>query len=134
MALSAGLPAPLAENNRAAANRKRFRTKFSEGQKQRMFEFAERLGWKMQRRDEDSINDFCNEVGVERGVFKVWMHNNKNSFGKRFGNQENNNGDEIGNRNSPSPGDSPTHHHDNPMTDNSAGDQVAPANGSSSSS
>lgn len=48
-----------------------------------MLEFAERVGWKMQKRDEDLVMEFCNEVGVDRGVLKVWMHNNKNTFGKR---------------------------------------------------
>ncbi|CAH9084537.1 unnamed protein product [Cuscuta europaea] len=65
--------------------RKRFRTKFSQDQKQRMMEFAERVGWRFQKRDEDVINHFCREIGVERGVLKVWMHNNKNTVGKRDG-------------------------------------------------
>ena len=45
--------------------------------------FSEKLGWKMQKGDENLIQEFCNEVGVSRGVFKVWMHNNKNTFRKR---------------------------------------------------
>lgn len=48
-----------------------------------MQEFAERVGWKMQKRDEDLVMEFCNEVGVDRGVLKVWMHNNKNTFAKK---------------------------------------------------
>ncbi|KAL8536918.1 hypothetical protein ACS0TY_012195 [Phlomoides rotata] len=48
-----------------------------------MLEFTEKLGWKMQKRDEDPINDFCTKIGVDKGVFKVWMHNNKNTFGKK---------------------------------------------------
>ncbi|XP_031380413.1 zinc-finger homeodomain protein 9 [Punica granatum] len=63
--------------------RKRFRTKFTQAQKERMFEFAERVGWKIQKRDEDIIQEFCHEIGVERSVLKVWMHNNKNTLGKR---------------------------------------------------
>ncbi|KAL8475684.1 hypothetical protein ACS0TY_028374 [Phlomoides rotata] len=66
-----------------SSSRKRFRTKFTLFQKDKMLEFAEKLGWKMQKRDEDSINDFCTEIGVDKGVFKVWMHNNKNTFGKK---------------------------------------------------
>ncbi|PKI68183.1 hypothetical protein CRG98_011482 [Punica granatum] len=62
---------------------KRFRTKFTQAQKERMFEFAERVGWKIQKRDEDIIQEFCHEIGVERSVLKVWMHNNKNTLGKR---------------------------------------------------
>ncbi|CAH9118665.1 unnamed protein product [Cuscuta epithymum] len=63
--------------------RKRIRTKFTADQKEKMFEFAERVGWKIQKRDEDLINNFCSDIGVERVVFKVWMHNNKNISGKR---------------------------------------------------
>ncbi|KAL2898527.1 Zinc-finger homeodomain protein 9 [Bienertia sinuspersici] len=85
-------------------SRKRFRTKFSQEQKEKMHEFAEKVGWKMQKTNEEMVNSFCNEIGVERGVFKVWMHNNKNTFGKRSttattttasgsANNHNNNGD-----------------------------------------
>lgn len=42
-----------------------------------MLEFAERVGWKMQKRDEEAVADFCSEIGVDRSVLKVWMHNNK---------------------------------------------------------
>ncbi|KAL4569524.1 hypothetical protein LXL04_025163 [Taraxacum kok-saghyz] len=66
-----------------SSGRKRFRTKFSQEQKDKMMIFAERLGWKMQRCDDNKIADFCNEIGIKRGIFKVWMHNNKNTFGKR---------------------------------------------------
>ncbi|CAO2816307.1 unnamed protein product [Amaranthus hypochondriacus] len=65
------------------ASRKRFRTKFTQNQKDKMYEFAEKVGWKMQKTNEEMVNGFCNEIGVEKGVFKVWMHNNKNTFGKR---------------------------------------------------
>lgn len=58
--------------------RKRARTKFTEEQKQKMLVFAEKLGWKMLRGNEEKmVDEFCNEVGVKRNVFKVWMHNNK---------------------------------------------------------
>ncbi|GAB2224052.1 hypothetical protein Drorol1_Dr00004798 [Drosera rotundifolia] len=57
---------------------KRFRTKFTSEQKERMLAFAERLGWRLQRHDDVSLNQFCAEIGVTRNVFKVWMHNNKN--------------------------------------------------------
>ncbi|KAI3462935.1 hypothetical protein Pfo_019598 [Paulownia fortunei] len=70
---------PLLNSN----SRKRFRTKFTHDQKEKMLEFAERVGWKMQKRDEDVISEFCSEIGVDKGVFKVWMHNNKNTFGKK---------------------------------------------------
>ncbi|KAL6955935.1 Zinc-finger homeodomain protein [Sarracenia purpurea var. burkii] len=99
LALSAGLSAPPPPENNpsmttlgstlvaaAASNpngRKRFRTKFTQDQKEKMYEFADRIGWKMQKRDEELFTEFCSEVGVDKGVFKVWMHNNKNTLGKR---------------------------------------------------
>ncbi|KAL0912519.1 hypothetical protein M5K25_018497 [Dendrobium thyrsiflorum] len=61
----------------ASVARKRFRTKFSAEQKGRMMELSERLGWKLQKRDEGLVDDYCREIGVGKGVFKVWMHNNK---------------------------------------------------------
>ncbi|XP_023533426.1 zinc-finger homeodomain protein 10-like [Cucurbita pepo subsp. pepo] len=84
LALSAGLSGPPPENAQRSPNgRKRFRTKFSNEQKEKMLDLAERVGWKMQKRDEDLVRDFCNEIGIERGVLKVWMHNNKNTMGKK---------------------------------------------------
>ena len=56
-----------------------------------MFEFSEELGWRIQRSDDKKVDDFCKEVGVTRGVFKVWMHNNKNTYGKKPENVGNNN-------------------------------------------
>ncbi|GLT54882.1 hypothetical protein SLA2020_280440 [Shorea laevis] len=56
-----------------------------------MFQFAERVGWKMQKRDEELVLKFCNEIAVEKGVLKVWMHNNKNTFVKRDANGDRNN-------------------------------------------
>lgn len=51
-----------------------------------MFGFAERVGWKIQKRDEQDIINFCSEIGVDRSVLKVWMHNNKSTLGKRDSN------------------------------------------------
>ncbi|KAJ4902429.1 Zinc-finger homeodomain protein 10 [Raphanus sativus] len=64
-------------------SRKRFRTKFSQFQKEKMHEFADRVGWKMQKRDEDDVREFCHQIGVDKSVLKVWMHNNKNTFNRR---------------------------------------------------
>lgn len=61
-------------------SRKRFRTKFSKEQKEKMQEFAERIGWRLRRGEERLVEEFCKSVGVDRGVFKVWMHNNKSHF------------------------------------------------------
>uniref|UniRef100_A0A5B6YXR6 Putative zinc-finger homeodomain protein 6 n=1 Tax=Davidia involucrata TaxID=16924 RepID=A0A5B6YXR6_DAVIN len=64
-------------------SKKRFRTKFTQAQKDRMQEFAEKLGWKMQKQDEQEMQLFCTEVGVKRQAFKVWMHNNKQAMKKK---------------------------------------------------
>ncbi|XP_074565594.1 zinc-finger homeodomain protein 9-like [Curcuma longa] len=95
LALSAGLPGgpsplpiparpvavpSLAMATAAAQPRKRFRSKFSPEQKGRMQELSERLGWRMQKRDEGMVEEWCREIGVDKGVFKVWMHNNKHTF------------------------------------------------------
>ncbi|KAI3927343.1 hypothetical protein MKX01_027574 [Papaver californicum] len=78
-----GLNSPNANGNVSnGSGRKRIRTKFSQEQKDKMYLFSERLGWKLQKRDEGIIDEFCNEIGVERGILKVWMHNNKHTFGK----------------------------------------------------
>ncbi|KAL3511125.1 hypothetical protein ACH5RR_030526 [Cinchona calisaya] len=69
--------------NNLSGGRKRFRTKFSQEQKEKMHSFAEKIGWKMPKCDGHTVQNFCNEIGVTRGVLKVWMHNNKNTFGRR---------------------------------------------------
>ncbi|KAI4347429.1 hypothetical protein L6164_008243 [Bauhinia variegata] len=63
--------------------RKRFRTKFSQEQKEKMLRFAEKAGWRIQKLDESLVQQFCQEIGIKRRVLKVWMHNNKNTFVKR---------------------------------------------------
>ncbi|KAK6125529.1 hypothetical protein DH2020_040728 [Rehmannia glutinosa] len=63
-----------------SGSKKRFRTKFSQDQKERMHEFALRLGWRIQKQDEQQVEQFCSEVGVKRQVFKIWMHNNKQAI------------------------------------------------------
>ena len=61
------------------SEKKQFRTKFTVEQKEKMLGFAEKLGWKLQRKNEDDeVERFCRGVGVSRQVFKVWMHNHKN--------------------------------------------------------
>ncbi|OMP00332.1 hypothetical protein CCACVL1_03378 [Corchorus capsularis] len=63
--------------------KKRFRTKFTPDQKEKMLDFAERLGWRIQKHDEAAVEQFCEESGVKRHVLKVWMHNNKHTLGKK---------------------------------------------------
>ncbi|KAF8022816.1 hypothetical protein BT93_F0358 [Corymbia citriodora subsp. variegata] len=60
-------------------SKKRFRTKFTQEQKERMMEFAEKVGWRIQKQNEEEVERFCGEVGVKRQVLKVWMHNNKSN-------------------------------------------------------
>jgi ZF-HD class homeobox domain-containing protein len=64
-----------------SAMKKRFRTKFTTEQKDRMCAFSEKVGWRIQKHDEAAVHEFCAEVGVKRHVLKVWMHNNKNTLG-----------------------------------------------------
>uniref|UniRef100_A0A5B7C0U2 Putative zinc-finger homeodomain protein 6 n=1 Tax=Davidia involucrata TaxID=16924 RepID=A0A5B7C0U2_DAVIN len=64
-------------------SKKRFRTKFTQQQKDRMQEFAEKLEWKIQKQDEQELQLFCTEVGVKRKAFKVWMNNNKQAMKKK---------------------------------------------------
>ncbi|XP_042507465.1 zinc-finger homeodomain protein 1-like [Macadamia integrifolia] len=70
-------------------SKKRFRTKFTQEQKDKMLAFAERVGWRIQKHDEAAVQQFCNETSVKRHVLKVWMHNNKHTLGTRR--PENNN-------------------------------------------
>uniref|UniRef100_A0A0D9XEM3 ZF-HD dimerization-type domain-containing protein n=1 Tax=Leersia perrieri TaxID=77586 RepID=A0A0D9XEM3_9ORYZ len=67
----------------SSSGKKRFRTKFSQEQKDKMLAFAERVGWRIQKHDEAAVQQFCDEVGVKRHVLKVWMHNNKHTLGKK---------------------------------------------------
>ncbi|ONK81290.1 uncharacterized protein A4U43_C01F27450 [Asparagus officinalis] len=65
------------------ARKKRFRTKFSPEQKEKMRAFAGRVGWRIHKKDEGEMERFCNEIGVSRQVVKVWMHNNKHLVTKK---------------------------------------------------
>ncbi|KAJ6803261.1 ZF-HD homeobox protein [Iris pallida] len=64
-------------------SKKRFRTKFTAEQKEKMLAFAERVGWRFQKQDEAVVEHFCREAGLRRQVLKVWMHNNKHSIKKQ---------------------------------------------------
>ncbi|GAB2248371.1 hypothetical protein Droror1_Dr00008253 [Drosera rotundifolia] len=69
--------------------KKRSRTKFTREQKERMREFSEKIGWRMLRTHDDVIREFCDQIGVGRGVLKVWMHNHKHNAA--FGNKNESN-------------------------------------------
>lgn len=68
-------------------SKKRYRTKFTQEQKTRMLEYAEKVGWRIPREDDVEVQRFCAEVGVKRQVFKVWMHNNKSNTKKQIQDQ-----------------------------------------------
>lgn len=53
------------------------RTKITEEQKSKMRRFADKLGWKPRRHDEEEVGKFCGEVGITRKMFKVWLNNNR---------------------------------------------------------
>ncbi|KAK9110875.1 hypothetical protein Scep_018394 [Stephania cephalantha] len=67
--------------------KKRFRTKFTAEQKEKMLRFAEQVGWRIQKQEESVVHRFCQEIGVKRRVLKVWMHNNKHNY---YNNNNNN--------------------------------------------
>ncbi|KAH7520569.1 hypothetical protein FEM48_Zijuj08G0158600 [Ziziphus jujuba var. spinosa] len=50
--------------------KKRFRTKFTQEQKEKMLNFAEKVGWKIQKQEESVVQQFCQEIGVKRRVLK----------------------------------------------------------------
>lgn len=58
---------------------KRHRSKFSREQQEGMMELAERVGWRLQKREDGLVEEACRKIGVTREVFKVWMHNHKQS-------------------------------------------------------
>ncbi|KAM0046730.1 putative transcription factor ZF-HD family [Helianthus debilis subsp. tardiflorus] len=64
--------------------KKRFRTKFTQEQKEKMLNFAEKVGWKIQKQEESVVQQFCQELGIKRRVLKVWMHNNKHNLAKNI--------------------------------------------------
>lgn len=67
----------------SGGSKRRFRTKFTQEQKDKMLAFAERVGWRIQKQDEAAVQQFCAETNVKRHVLKVWMHNNKHTLGKK---------------------------------------------------
>ena len=60
--------------------RKKPRTKLTKEQKERMTAFAERVGWKSHRHNDQEIRKFCSDIGISRREFKVWLNNNR--YGK----------------------------------------------------
>ncbi|KAG0501752.1 hypothetical protein HPP92_001824 [Vanilla planifolia] len=63
---------PLFGIRAAAGMKKRRRTTFTPEQKERMLDFAEKVGWRLQRQEDAAVQRFCDEIGVKRRVFKAW--------------------------------------------------------------
>ena len=53
------------------------RTKLTMEQKNKMKRFANKLGWRSQRHDDAEIQQFCEEVGITKRVFVIWLNNNR---------------------------------------------------------
>ncbi|RLN04502.1 uncharacterized protein C2845_PM13G20360 [Panicum miliaceum] len=49
----------------SGSGKKRFRTKFTQEQKDRMLAFAEQLGWRIQKHDEAAVQQFCEEKKMQ---------------------------------------------------------------------
>ncbi|KAI5404446.1 hypothetical protein KIW84_051567 [Lathyrus oleraceus] len=71
---------PSSSGGGGSGTKKRFRTKFTQEQKDKMLAFAEGIGWRIQKEDEAAIEQFCAENYIKRNVLKVWMHNNKHTL------------------------------------------------------
>ncbi|KAJ4878292.1 Zinc-finger homeodomain protein 13 [Raphanus sativus] len=56
---------------------KRFKTKFTADQTERMRSYAEKLTWKVGPEDREETEGFCNEIGVNLNNFMTWMNNQK---------------------------------------------------------
>ncbi|KAE8712906.1 Detected protein of unknown function [Hibiscus syriacus] len=59
-------------------NKRARRSKLTVDQKNKMMGFADKLGWRSQLREKDAeIQRFCEEVGITKRVFIVWLNNNR---------------------------------------------------------
>ncbi|KAG8049927.1 hypothetical protein GUJ93_ZPchr0009g2070 [Zizania palustris] len=67
----------------SGSGKKRFRTKFTPEQKDKMLAFAERVGWRIQKHDEASVQQFCDEVGVKRPRPQGLDAQHKHTLGKK---------------------------------------------------
>ncbi|KAI4310845.1 hypothetical protein MLD38_035793 [Melastoma candidum] len=72
--------------NAGKETKKRFRTKFTIEQKEKMFAFAEKAEWKIHKLEDSEVQQFCLETGIKKRVLTVWIHNNKSSRHKRKSN------------------------------------------------
>ncbi|KAK9287320.1 hypothetical protein L1049_015734 [Liquidambar formosana] len=56
---------------------KKRKSRITKEQRNRMTAFAERLGWRPQRHDEEEIGHFCSQLGITCHSFKVWVGHNR---------------------------------------------------------
>ncbi|CAJ1963728.1 unnamed protein product [Sphenostylis stenocarpa] len=56
---------------------RRRRTTFSRDQKIQMTRFADILGWKPHKGNREDIQRFCNDMGINRKIFVIWLNNNR---------------------------------------------------------
>ena len=66
------------------SSKKRFKTRFTQEQKEKMMAFAEKLGWRILKHDESAVQEFCAQTSIQPHVLKVWVNNNKNTLGKKL--------------------------------------------------
>lgn len=60
--------------------KKRFKTKFTQEQKDKMWSFAEKVGWHVTKQEEAAVQQFCEEVGISSRVLKFWVCNTKQNL------------------------------------------------------
>nr|KJB47838.1 hypothetical protein B456_008G044700 [Gossypium raimondii] len=58
-------------------NKEAKRTRLTVEQKNKMMRFADKLGWRSQGHDDAEIRQFCEQVGITKRVFVVWLNNNR---------------------------------------------------------
>ncbi|KAI5664904.1 hypothetical protein M9H77_24227 [Catharanthus roseus] len=63
-------------------NTKRVRTKFSPQKKDKLKEFANQIGWKLNKNqvEEEEIRKFCSELEITKPILKSWINNNRKSM------------------------------------------------------
>ncbi|KAA8536568.1 hypothetical protein F0562_029046 [Nyssa sinensis] len=66
-----------AKSDEEVGTKKKGRTKLSKVQKERMTAFAERLGWRTARHDEEEIRRFCMDNEITTKTFKNWINNQR---------------------------------------------------------
>uniref|UniRef100_A0A0R0E9A5 ZF-HD dimerization-type domain-containing protein n=1 Tax=Glycine max TaxID=3847 RepID=A0A0R0E9A5_SOYBN len=71
---------PTSATPHGGSSKKRFRTRFTLEQKEKMLAFAEKLGWRILKNDESVVQEFCAQTSILPHVLKVWVHNNMHTL------------------------------------------------------